>query len=426
MSAYAALLRSVAAIFAPYYAGPASSIGTDDSTGRFEDYMTSEPDSTPGRQPPTIDLKATEVGERAGPDSSPEQQSDGPDPGRPRSGIKAAVGGGVAGALVVIAVGMGLWAAGYGPSPQPPAAASAPAPDSQATADISARLKQIEGAIQAQQQARQSDQALVPRVAEAQAATKAQADSLAALARRVDEVAASVQTALAQAKAAASAAADAAKTAAQSSVSPRDVEALTSRVAALEGAMKSLSDTMARPTSSADDGTARLTIASEALRAAVERGAPFQAELTAVKSLGVDQNAIAPLEPFAAAGVPSAAALAQELAALIPALQQSAAPAASNGSFLGRLESSAQQLVRITPVDAPAGDDAAPVVARITVDAAHADIAAALADIAKLPAAAQSLAAAWVQKAQARNAAIAAARHIAADALAALGKPASQ
>src|SRR5580658_8708849 len=128
-------LRSVAAIFAPYYAVPAGSSGTHDSTGRFEDCMTSEPDSTPGRQPPTIDLKATEVGERAGPDSSPEQQSDGPNPGRPRSGITAAVGGGAVGALVVIVIAAGLWAAGYGPSPQPPATASAPAPDGQATAE---------------------------------------------------------------------------------------------------------------------------------------------------------------------------------------------------------------------------------------------------------------------------------------------------
>jgi hypothetical protein len=421
-------LRSVAAIFAPYYAVPASSSGTHDSTGRFEDCMTSEPDSTPGRQPPTIDLKATEVGEPASPDSSPEQQSDDPKPGR-RSGIAAAVGGGAVGAIVVIAVMVGLWVAGDMPSPQPPAAASAPAPDSQATAEISARLKQIESAIQALQQGRQPDQTLGPRIAAADAATRAQAESLAALARRVDDVAASAQTALAQAKAAtaaASSAADAAKNATQSSVSPGDIEALTGRVAALESAMKSLSDTMARPTSSADDGAARLTIASEALRAAVERGAPFQAELTAVKSLGIDQNAVAPLEPFAAAGVPRASALAQELAALIPALQQAAAPASSDGSFLGRLESHAQALVRVTPINAPAGDDAAAVVARIDGDAAHADIAAALADIAKLPPAAQSLAAAWVQKAQARDTAIAAARHIAADALAALGKPASQ
>ena len=63
---------------------------------------------------------------------------------------------------------------------------------------------------------------------------------------------------------------------------------------------------------------------------------------------------------------------------------------------------------------------------RIDVDTAHADIAAALADIAKLPEAAKPLAAAWVEKAQARNAAIAASQRLAADALAALSKPKPQ
>ena len=121
--------------------------------------------------------------------------------------------------------------------------------------------------------------------------------------------------------------------------------------------------------------------------------------------------------------MPAARALAHELASLTPALQQAAVPAASNSSFLDRLESNAQRLVRITPVDAPPGDDPASVVTRIGVDAAHADIAAALADIAKLPDAAKPLAAAWVEKAQARNAAIAASRKLAADALAALSKP---
>jgi hypothetical protein len=83
----------------------------------------------------------------------------------------------------------------------------------------------------------------------------------------------------------------------------------------------------------------------------------------------------------------------------------------------------AQHLVRVTPVDAPAGDDSLSVAARIGADAARADIAAALADIAKLPESARSLTAAWVRKAEARNAAVAASRQLAASALAALGKP---
>src|ERR1700689_409937 len=117
-------LRSVAAIFAPYYAVPAGSSGTHDSTGRFEDCMTSEPDSTPGRQPPTIDLKATEGGEPASPDSSPEQQSDAPNPGRSRSARGGEGGGGVVGALVVTAGMACFWGACWGPSQRPPAATS--------------------------------------------------------------------------------------------------------------------------------------------------------------------------------------------------------------------------------------------------------------------------------------------------------------
>jgi hypothetical protein len=187
--------------------------------------------------------------------------------------------------------------------------------------------------------------------------------------------------------------------------------------------VKSLADALTRRTSSADDRAARLTVATEALGAAVERGAPYQAELAMVKSLGADRNATAPLEPFAAGGVPTTAALAHELASLTPALLQASAPTPSNSSFLGRLETNAQQLVRITAVDAPAGDDFSSVVARINADAARSDIAAALADIAKLPDSAKSLATAWLQKAEARDAAIAASRSIAANALTALGLP---
>jgi len=402
----------------------------------------SEPDSTPPRRPPTIELKATEVeadkpgagndpaAESARTDDagqpSPKPAAGGPGgPGGARSYIITAFASIAAGALVVAAIGVGLWFGGYVPPREPPVSPSAQPPSSAAIADISARLKKIEGAIAAQQQPvppQLADPALVSRLAAAEAATKSLSDSLAALTHRVDEVAAAAQTALAQAKSAA-AAADAAKSAAQTGVARSDLDALATRIAALEGAVKTLADDVKHQSATADDRAARFTIAAEALRAAVERGAPYQAELAAAKSLGADQSATAPLEPFAGSGVPGAAALARELAGLAPALQQAAEPASNNSSFLGRLESNAQRLVRITPVDAPPGDDPASVVTRIGVDAAHTDIAAALADVAKLPDAAKPLAAAWVEKAQARNAAIAASRKLAADALAALSKP---
>jgi hypothetical protein len=66
------------------------------------------------------------------------------------------------------------------------------------------------------------------------------------------------------------------------------------------------------------------------------------------------------------------------------------------------------------------------VIARNKLDAARADIAAALSDIAALPDSEKALTAAWVKTAEARDAAIAASRQLAANALAALGGPASQ
>ncbi len=122
---------------------------------------------------------------------------------------------------------------------------------------------------------------------------------------------------MAEAKAAAPAA-DRAKTAAQAAAQRADLDALAQRVAALESAIKSLGSELTQRTSRADDRAARVAVAAEALRATVERGAPYQAELAAVKSLGVEDTALAPLTPFAAEGVPSAAALAGEFATLMP------------------------------------------------------------------------------------------------------------
>ena len=214
--------------------------------------------------------------------------------------------------------------------------------------------------------------------------------------------------------------------ASQASGQKSDLDALAGRIAALESAVKALSENAAHPAEGANDQAARLTIAAEALRAAVERGAPYQAELAAVQSLGVAHDVTAPLEPFAATGVPTPAALAHELAALTPDLRRAAETSSGGSTFLERLEANAQHLVSITPVDAPAGNEPSAVIARIEGDAEHADIAAALTDIAALPEAAKPLAADWVEKAKARDAAIAAARQISAGALAALSKPASQ
>jgi len=392
--------------------------------------MTSESDSTPHRRPPTIDLTATEVGpdkpaESAAPakDKAPPSASAETTANSWRSHIMTALAGGVAGAIAITAIVVALQATGHWPvreAEAPVASAPAAAPNDAAIADLTAQINKIQSGLAAQQ----PDPALVSRLASVEATTKSLDDSLSTLSGRIDQAATVAQGAQAQAKTAADAA-DTAKTVAQGGIARGDLDALTSRVAALESIVKSLSDTVSHQAAGggADDGAARLIAVAEALGTAVGRGTPFQAELAAAKSLGADQTTIASLDPFADSGVPSAAALARELATLAPALTEAVEPKQTQNTFLDRIEINAQRLVRSTPLDAPAGDDPRSVAMRISFDASRGDIDAALADIAKLPDAAKAIAASWVQKAQARNAAVAASLKLTANALAALSKP---
>jgi hypothetical protein len=217
-------------------------------------------------------------------------------------------------------------------------------------------------------------------------------------------------------------AANAADARSRADAATASLDALDKRISALEDATKSAHEQIAK--NAGADVAARLALGAAALRDAVLRGAPFTAELAAVKTLGADNVALAPLEPFAAAGIPSDATLAQQLDALVPALiKASGAPAAAGGNFFARLQANAGNLVRIRPVDEPPGDDPSAVLARIEVKAAHADIAGALGDLAKLPDTARAPAEAWIKAATTRQAALEAARTFAAATARALGKP---
>lgn len=209
-------------------------------------------------------------------------------------------------------------------------------------------------------------------------------------------------------------------------VDKADLTQLDTRIAAIENATKSLaaSSAAAGAADKSADRNLRVAIVALALRATVERGSPYAPELAALKSLTGNAQALAALEPFATTGVPSQAALARELAAAVPAMSRAAqtGPNPTEGNFLQRLEARASQFVQVRPVGDAAGDDAAAIVARIGAEAGRADIAGAVGDISKLPPSAQAPAQAFLAKVQTRDAAVAAAQHVVADALAALGK----
>ena len=394
--------------------------------------MSETDDQTP-RRPPTIELAATEVegaAEKAAGEAGAPASSNASEPGRSGRRLTSHIGSALLGAVLMAAAAVALWFFGAIPSreaaPVTTAASDAPAPAPPALNQPPSSPPTAAQTSPIAPETQRSDPEIGNRIAEVAAQTKALADSLAALTRRVDETAAASQSAGKAADTAliaAQAAKGATDAASKDQVYHEDIDTLANRILALESAVKGLAAATAPLASSgANDRSARLTIAAEALRAAVERGAPYQTELNAVQALGVDRQATAALETFAASGVPSAAALARELEALIPALAEASEPRSGDTTFIERLKSNAQKLVRVTPLNAPPGNEPQAVVDRIRLDAAHAEIAAALADLNALPEAAKPLAAAFSKKAADREAAVVASKQIAASALAALAQ----
>ena len=249
-------------------------------------------------------------------------------------------------------------------------------------------------------------------------AVKMTAENVAALNRRLDEIAKNVSDARSRAETAAAAAEAAQKAAGAAPSGQGDTDALSNRIAALEQSTRSNERELA-----ADDKVSRRAVVASALRDAVERGNPFAAELAAAKLFAADAGVLAPLEDFAATGIPSTIALARELSALAQPMMQTLGEPVRTGGVIEKLQASAEKLVRIRPVGEAPGNDPATVVARIEAKAARNDIAGARDDLAKLPATVRAPAESWIKRAAARDAAIAASRQFAQDALGALGKP---
>jgi hypothetical protein len=202
----------------------------------------------------------------------------------------------------------------------------------------------------------------------------------------------------------------------------KSAEALQAKLDGIEQSAKVTQDKVAQNTGS--DMAARRALAAVALRDAVARGAPYATELAVVKQLGIDTQSIEVLEPMAASGVPTEAALTHDLNALLPSMIAASGTDASRADgFFERLQANAGKLVRIHPVGEPAGDSASAVLARIEVEAAHNDLAGVVAELDKLPPKTRALADGWRKKLAARTAAIASSRKLAADSAAALGSP---
>jgi len=389
------------------------------------------PDSSrPKREPPTIDLEATEVSSESrsaaeasaaatssasSPEPAPETSAVPPvsaPAARPVSPWIVAPVSGAAAAALVIGVG---WMLGW-PAIQP---ASAPASQLNAAIDsLSARVAGLEpkvGKPVPDPAAAARTEALEKTVAALRtelAATRTQGEKLASA---LDEVKSAPRG--------------------DGAAAP-DLSGIDARIAKVESQMRTQGAEIAQQGSKladakadakpADDMALRRLVSAALLDVQVRIGEPFPATLAAAKALAPDPDLLKPLDPFAEKGVPNANRLSTELLALVPKLQPAVQQntATTGTGIVERLQAGAAKLVKIERTDT-VGTDRGAVVARITAAALRNDFNEARRELKTLEPDDRGAAQGWLERADARDAALAASRKFATDAMTALAKPAN-
>jgi hypothetical protein len=387
----------------------------------------------PKRAAPTLDLNAIEISDET---QHADAADAAPKPARERSwplgtvmssAIVSAIFGAGAAALVV-------WTMGWPGETAPPA--PAPQVNNAAVDALAARLANVESKAAAPQSNNAAIDALSARVAkvESKAATPAVVAPAApdpALAAQVGALEKSVTTLRDELAAAGvrsqqlAATIEAVKSAPRETPPPPDLSAINERLAKIEAAARTLSaETAQRNAAPVDDPQLRRVVAASLLDVSVRAGEPYAAALTAAKPFAANSDALKPLDGFAATGVPSTNALNRELQALLPKLSPAPENATTGSGIVDRLQAGAARLVRIERTDAVVGNDRNAIVSRVTAAAMRNDIAEARRELKTLAPADRAAAQAWIDKADARDAALAASRQFAADAMGAFTKPA--
>jgi hypothetical protein len=208
---------------------------------------------------------------------------------------------------------------------------------------------------------------------------------------------------------------------------------LDQRLTLLEDATRRLATELAKaPAASADDINVRRLVVANALDAAVRRNEPFASALAAAKQVATDPAALAPLDAFAARGIPTEATYLRDIVPILQRIadggdakskQNDVSAERQGAGVLDRLQAGLAKLVRIERDSGPvAGKDDPPSPAAVASAARREDLAAARQDVAKLPQAADPQIQAWIKQVDAREAALSASQRFSAEALAAFGK----
>jgi hypothetical protein len=169
--------------------------------------------------------------------------------------------------------------------------------------------------------------------------------------------------------------------------------------AALEMRIEAIEKKLAQPR---DDVEVAVAIASAGLKAAIDRGGPFVAELQTLRGIDPENAAAKELEAFASTGVPSRAKLVADFPDVADAILLSAQADDPNQSFTDRLLSSAFSAIQVRPVGEVEGEGPDAVVARMETRLTNGDLVAAAAEWDKLPDAAKTVSANYKKSLDAR------------------------
>ncbi|MBB4278807.1 COG4223 family protein [Rhizobium mongolense] len=143
-------------------------------------------------------------------------------------------------------------------------------------------------------------------------------------------------------------------------------------------------------------------IAAAALKAAIDRGGPFMAELDTFAGVSPDDPAVADLRNFAETGVPSRAELIRQVPDVATAIVQSVNQADPNQSWSDRLMASAKSLVTVRPVGNIEGENVEAIAARMEDKVKNGDLPGAANEWNDLPSNAKQASAAFKQSLEAR------------------------
>lgn len=322
---------------------------------------------------------------------------------------------GLIGGVAALALAVGLQFAGVLPE-RAPATGPEVIDHGPAIAALETQLGELRREIAGLGDAGADDPALAARLAETEEKVTTLASGLeslrgevASLATRAPGEAASVDLApfeerIAAMEAAIAALPDASSAEAAIASLRGDVEAgraqATSRLDALEAAVQTLTG---RVDEQAQAPATALIIAASSLKAAIDRGTPFTAELDTYAALAPDAPQLAELRALAAAGVPTRAQITAGSDAAANAMIAAARPVDPQAGIADRLWSSMMGLVQVRPIGMVEGDGVPEVVARLDAAVQAGDYERALVEYEALPPEAKAAGEAFIARLRARH-----------------------